>query len=116
VARIPPPPERREEPRFPVPGPIDGNVMVFLPMSITEIARKGVQVETPFAFQIDSIHELRLVLGRTPVVVRGRVTHCSIVDVDQESVRYRTGLEFVDLPARTVEVVAAFVEELSRQT
>lgn len=84
--------------------------MVFLPMAITEIARGGVQVETPFAFQIDSIHELRLALGERPIVVKGRVTHCSIVDVEQEFVRYRTGLEFVDLPARLVEVIAAFVE------
>jgi hypothetical protein len=101
--------ERREEERVPVLGALEGDVMVFLPMAITEIARGGVQVETPFAFQIDSIHELRLALGERPVVVKGRVTHCSIIDVDQESVRYRTGLEFVDLPARLAEVIDAFV-------
>ena len=102
--------ERREEERVPVLGALDGEVMVFLPMAITEIARGGVQVETPFAFQIDSIHELRLALGNQPVVVKGRVTHCSIVDVAQEFVRYRSGLEFVDLPARLAEVIATFVE------
>ena len=105
-------PERREEERVPVFGALDGEVMVFLPMAITEIARGGVQVETPFAFQIDSIHELRLALGERPVVVKGRVTHCSIVDVDQESVRYRTGLEFVDLPPRLGDVITAFVETM----
>ena len=76
-------PERREDERYPVFGALDGEVMVFLPMAITEIARGGVQVETPFAFQIDSIHELRLALGSRPVVVKGRVTHCSIIDVDR---------------------------------
>jgi len=105
-------PERREEERVPVFGALDGEVMVFLPMAITEVARGGVQVETPFAFQIDSIHELRLALGDRPVVVKGRVTHCSIVDVDQESVRYRTGLEFVDLPPRLGDVITAFVETM----
>ena len=105
-------PERREEERVPVLGALDGDVMVFLPMAITEIARGGVQVETPFAFQIDSIHELRLALGERPIVVKGRVTHCSIIDVEQESVRYRTGLEFVDLPARLADVIAAFVETM----
>ena len=59
-------PERREEERVPVFGALDGEVMVFLPMAITEIARGGVQVETPFAFQIDSIHELRIALGERP--------------------------------------------------
>jgi hypothetical protein len=103
-------PERREEERLPVPGALGGEVMVFLPMTITEIARGGVQVETPFAFQIDSIHELRLVLGETPIVVKGRVTHCSIVDVEQEFVLYRTGLEFVALQDRLADVLAAFVD------
>src|SRR5215467_6564971 len=93
-------PERREEERYPVQGTLDGNVMVFLPMAITEIARGGVQVETPIAFQIDSVHELRLAFGNHPIVVKGRVTHCSVVDVEQESMVYRTGLEFVDLPDR----------------
>jgi hypothetical protein len=105
-------PERREEERVPVLGALDGDVMVFLPMAITEIARGGVQVETPFAFQIDSIHELRLTLGNQPIVVKGRVTHCRIVDIAEELVRYRTGLEFVDLPARLAEAIAAFVEAM----
>lgn len=103
-------PERREEERVPILGSLDGDVMVFLPMAITEIASGGVQVETPFPFQIDSLHELRLTLGSQPVVVKGRVIHCTVVDVEQESVRYRTGFEFVDLPARLSEVIAAFVE------
>src|SRR5689334_4868970 len=105
-------PERREEERFPVPGSLDGSVMVFLPMAITEIARGGVQVETPFAFQIDSVHELRLAFGNQPVVVKGRVTHCSVVDVAQESMLYRTGLEFVDLPERLADVIASFVDRV----
>jgi hypothetical protein len=110
ATREPERPERREEERVPLLGGLDGEVMVFLPMAVTEIARAGVQVETPFAFQIDSIHELRLALGNQPIVVKGRVTHCSVVDVAQEFVLYRTGLEFVDLPARLAEVLAAFVE------
>jgi hypothetical protein len=113
TTREPERPERRDEERIPILGALDGEVMVFLPMAITEIARGGVQVETPFAFQIDSIHELRLVLGEQPVVVKGRVTHCSIVDVEQEFVRYRTGLEFVDLPTRLAEVIAAFVDSMT---
>lgn len=86
--------------------------MVFLPMAITEIARGGVQVETPFAFQIDSVHELRLTLGKQPIIVKGRVTHCSVVDVVNESIVYRTGLDFVDLSDRLAEVIASFVEAM----
>lgn len=86
--------------------------MVFLPMTITEIARGGVQVETPFAFQIDSVHELRLAFGSHPIIVKGRVTHCSVVDVEQESLLYRTGFEFCDLPDRSAEVITSFVEAM----
>ena len=86
--------------------------MVFLPMAITEIARGGVQVETPFAFQIDSVHELRLTIGKQPIIVKGRVTHCSVVDVVNESIVYRTGMDFVDLSDRLAEVIASFVEAM----
>jgi PilZ domain len=108
-------PERREEQRFSILGTLDGSVMVFLPMAITEIARGGVQVETPFSFQIDSVHELRLVLGNQPVIVKGRVTHCSVLDVAQESILYRTGLEFVDLPDRLADVIASFVQSVKTE-
>ena len=105
-------PERRGDERVSLFGTLDGSVMVFLPMAITEIARGGVQVETPFSFQIDSVHELRLVLGNQAVIVKGRVTHCSVLDVAQESILYRTGLEFVDLPDRLADVIASFVERV----
>ena len=112
AAREPERPERRDAERIPVLGGLDGDVMVFLPMAITEIGQRGIQVETPFAFQIDSIHELRLTLGDQPIVAKGRVSHCSVVDVEQESVRYRTGLEFVDLSDRLAEAIAAFVDAM----
>ena len=115
ATRQPERPERREEQRFSVPGPLGDSVMVFLPIAITEFDRGGVQVETPFAFQIDSVHELRLALGNQPVVVKGRVTHCSVVDVAQESMLYRTGLEFVDLPDRLADVIASFVERVKSE-
>jgi hypothetical protein len=51
--------ERRDERRFPILGELDGEVMVFQP--------------TGFPFQIDSLHEFRLILG-APIVVKGRVT------------------------------------------
>lgn len=78
--------------------------MVFEPITITEISRGGAQVESTFPLQLDSLHEFRLVLGDRSVVVKGRVVHCSISDVDPENVVYRSGVEFVD-PAERVEAV-----------
>ena len=59
--------------------------MVFQPMAIKEISRGGAQVETGFPLQLDSLHDFRLTLGDRSVVVKGRVVHCSISDVDQEA-------------------------------
>jgi len=102
--------ERREQERFPISGVLEGEVMVFQPMAITELGCGGIQIETGFPFHIDSLHELRLALGDQPIVLKGRVTHCSIVDVEQEFVRYRSGIEFVDVPDRLRDVIATFVD------
>jgi PilZ domain-containing protein len=84
--------------------------MVFEPITITEISRGGAQIESTFPLQLDSLHEFRLVLGDRSVVVKGRVVHCSISDVDPDNVVYRSGVEFVD-PAERVE--AAIVDFMS---
>ena len=64
--------------------------MVFQPMAIRNQPR-GAQVETTFPLHLDSLHDLRLSLGNRSVIVKGRVVHCSISDVDQEVVLYRVG-------------------------
>ena len=84
--------------------------MVFQPMAIKEISRIGAQVETGFPLQLDSLHEFRLTLSDQSVVVKGRVVHCSISDVDQEVVLYRSGVEFVEPSERIASVVAGFID------
>ena len=104
--------ERRDDERISILGELHGEVMVFQPMTITEIGCGGVQVETAFPLHIDSLHELRLALGDRPIVVKGRVTHCRIIDVEQEFVQYRSGIQFVELPDRVFDVIAAFVHAI----
>lgn len=104
--------ERRDDERIPILGELNGEVMVLQPMTITEIGRGGLQIETAFPFHIDSLHEFRLALGDRAIVAKGRVTHCSIIDVEQEFVRYRSGIQFVELSERILEVVAAFVDAI----
>lgn len=105
--------DRRDSIRLPILGDLRGEVMVFQPMGITEIGRGGVQVETTFPLHLDSVHDLRLELGNHTLVVKGRVTHCSIVDVEQELVRYRSGIQFVDPPERASAVIAAFLDSVT---
>jgi hypothetical protein len=104
--------DKRDAERIEILGDLQGEVMVFSPMAIKEISRTGAQVETSFPLQLDSLHDFRLTLGDRSVVVKGRVVHCSISDVDQEIVLYRSGLEFIEPSDRVHDVIAEFVEAI----
>src|SRR5216684_2903285 len=95
--------------RIEILGELGGEVMIFQPMAIKEISRGGAQVETGFPLQLDSLHDFRLTLGDRSIVVKGRVVHCSITDVDQELVIYRSGIEFVEPPDRVYSVISEFI-------
>lgn len=99
--------DKRDSERIQILGELNGEVMIFQPIAIKEIGKGGIQVETAFPLQVDSLHEFRLTLGDRSVVVKGRVAHCSITDVDQEVVTYRSGIEFVE----PLEHVASFISE-----
>jgi hypothetical protein len=102
----------RDAERIQILGELHGEVMVFQPMAIKEISRGGAQVETAFPLQLDSLHELRLTLGDRSVVVKARVAHCSISDVDQELVTYRSGVEFVEPSERVHSVISDFIDSI----
>jgi hypothetical protein len=104
---------KRDSERIELAGGLSGEVMVFQPMLIRQMSRGGMQVETAFPLQLDSLHDFRLTLaGGRSVVVKGRVAHCRISDVDQDVVRYRTGVEFIEPSERVAAVIAEFVEHL----
>jgi PilZ domain len=104
--------DKRDAERIQILGELHGEVMVFEPMAIKEIAHGGVQVETGIPLQLDSLHDFRLTLGDRSVVVKGRVAHCSVTDVDQDVVVYRSGIEFVELSERIEDVIAEFISAI----
>ena len=103
---------KREAERIQILGELHGEVMVFQPMTIREIGREGVTVETGFPFHLDSLHEFRLTLGDRSIVVKGRVVHCSISDVEQELVLYRSGIEFIEPSERVHSAITAFIDAI----
>jgi hypothetical protein len=105
-------PSNRDTERIQILGDLRGEVMIFQPISIKEISRGGAQVETAFPLQIDSLHDFRLSLGDQSIVVKGRVAHCQISDVDQELIVYRSGVEFIEATDRVSEVIANFVDAI----
>ena len=105
--------DKRDTERIEILGELRGEVMVFQPMAIREISRGGAQVETAFPLQLDSLHDFRLTLGDSSIVLKGRVAHCSISDVDQEIVLYRSGIEFIEPPDRVSSVIAHFIDAIT---
>jgi PilZ domain len=105
--------DKRDNERVEILGELGGEVMVFQPMAIREISRGGAQVETSFPLQLDSLHDFRLTLGERSIVIKGRVAHCSISDVDQEAVLYRSGVEFIEPPERVAGVITTFIDAIT---
>ena len=88
--------------------------MVYQPTAVLQMSHGGMQVETAFPLQLDSLHDFRLTFGDRSVVVKGRVAHSRISDVDQDIVTYRTGVEFIELSDRVKAAIAHFVDEITK--
>jgi hypothetical protein len=103
---------KRDSERISILGDLQGEIMVFEPLHIKELSRGGALVETRFPLTIDSLHELRLTVGSNSVVLKGRVVHSRISDVEQEIVTYRSGIEFVEPSDRVREAIVEFLEAI----
>ena len=101
--------DKREAERVLILGELRGDMKVFQPMHVRDISEAGVTVESLFPLHPDSLHDVRLALGDLSFVVKGRVVHSRISDVDHDVVTYRTGLEFVEPSQRVVGAIAAFL-------
>ena len=107
------PENKRDTERIEILGELHGEVMIYQPMAIKEISRGGAQIETSFPLTLDSLHDFRLTLGDRSVVVKGRVVHCSITEVEQEVVIYLTGLEFIEASDPVAAVITDFIEAIT---
>ena len=79
---------RRDNGRVDILGEPEGEVMVFFTMQISQISSGGAQIDTPFPLHLNSLHDLRLTLGGNSIIVKGRIVHSSISDVEHEHVMY----------------------------
>ena len=77
--------DKRDAERIPILGDLQGDLVVFQTMLVKEISRSGVTIETRFPLSLDSLHDLRLLLGDTSVILKGRVVHSHISDVEVRS-------------------------------
>ena len=109
------PPETRDAARLDILGELQGEVSILAPLTIKEISRGGALVETAFPLQLNSLHDFRLELGGHTVVLRGRIAHCRIVDVDQDVVVYRAGLEFIEPSDHVIAAVESYIDLVRRE-
>ena len=104
--------DRLDTERVTILGDLHGEVMVYRPMTITQISLGGAQIETSFPLQLGSLHDLRMTLGAASVVVKGRVAHARVTEVEQAQVVYKSGIEFVEPSERVSATISAFVADL----
>jgi hypothetical protein len=107
--------DKRDSERLEILGALHGEVMVFQPLIVSQISSGGAEVETSFPLQLDSLHDLRLTLGDRSIVVKGRVAHSRISDMDQDQVTYRSGIEFINPPERVASAIEEFVELIRQE-
>lgn len=98
-------------------GDLRGEVMVFSPLTVKELSVSGATVETQFPLNLDTLHDMRLALGPTTVVLKGRVVHARVSTVDHDVVTYTSGIEFVQMSERVRLVISEFLDgiRLSRR-
>jgi hypothetical protein len=104
---------KRVAPRVSILGNLYGDILVVQPMRIAGLSRTGISIETAFPLQLDSLHDLKLMLGPTTVIVKARVVHCRISDVDQDVVVYRSGLEFIGVQERAAAALGTFIDAIA---
>ena len=104
--------KKRDDVRVSVPSPLHGEVKVFQPMTILDVSHGGAQIETPFALQLDSLHDFRISLGDFSIVVKGRIAYCHIGELKEGAILYRTGVEFIENTGHAQAALDHFVEAL----
>ncbi|HKY21618.1 MAG TPA: PilZ domain-containing protein [Vicinamibacterales bacterium] len=103
---------KRDRQRLEILGELHGEIMIFQPLSIREMSQGGCLVETAFALHIDSLHDIRLTLGDRSVVLKARVAHSRIIEMDQEIVHYHSGLEFIEPSDHVREAIVHFIDTI----
>ena len=106
--------ENRDAERLEVLGGVRGDVLVPQSIAITQISRTGMQVETGFPLQLAALYEFRLTLATQSVVVKGRVAHARVSDVERDLLAYRSGIEFVDVSPGVTAAIAEYVEAIQQ--
>ncbi|NOZ78411.1 MAG: PilZ domain-containing protein [Acidobacteria bacterium] len=112
---------RRRSERYAPGQTLVGKVKATVPARILDISRHGVQVEVPTALRPAVNCDVTLPLEGRELHLRARISRCSAqgfssFEDGEKKLIYRAGLEFVDLDARSLEVLESTLDELKAKT
>ena len=102
----------RDAERVPILGALQGEVKVYQGITVQQVSVGGMLVETMFPLHLDSLYDFRLTLRDRSIVVKGRVAHSRIIDVDQDIVMYHSGIEFIEPSEPVQHAINALVDDL----
>jgi hypothetical protein len=105
--------ERRSKDRHEILGQIAGDVTIMQPMAVLEISTGGALIEVGVPLMLESLHDFRLTVGDHTVVVKARVAHCRVTEVELEHLVYRAGIEFVNVPPHAMEAIRSYIDVLT---
>jgi hypothetical protein len=95
--------DRRATVRFDLGGHAWGTVETMDPLTIRNIGRGGLLVESMRPLKVDSTHQMHLVLHEDESIVQGTVRHVTGIRDALPRLRYLIGFEFVDVSPGTLE-------------
>jgi hypothetical protein len=104
--------DKRDGERLAILGELQGAATIAQPLSVKELSRGGAQIEASYPLQLNSLHEFKLMLGDRPIVVKGRVVHCQVTDINGDHVVYRSGIQFIDPPDWASQAITQFLEDV----
>src|SRR2546423_1538844 len=108
--------DRRGAVRFDLGGQVWGTVETMDPLTIRNIGRGGLLVESIGPLRVDSIHHMHVVLQADESIVQARVRHVTGIRDALPRLRYLIGFEFVDVPAPTLDWIDQLVTAGGRLT
>jgi hypothetical protein len=101
--------DRRAAVRFDLGGQVWGTVETMDPLTIRNVGRGGILVESLRPLRVDSIHHMHLVLHADESIVQARVRHVTGIRDALPRLRYLIGFEFIDVPGTTLEWIDELV-------
>jgi len=105
--------DRRLASRFEIVDKQSGILDALEPLRVRNMSSDGMLFECPNPLTVGSIHEFQLIDGSTSVRVRAAVRHSSPVRQSSADRYFLVGLEFLNLQARSSEVIERMLNQQS---